>query len=349
MKIFCFLIAVIFSLSGCSLLYSYSDDLPDRINQWIKEKHYKSALNTIEYIKPTHKDYKTIQRQKKSILKLVTSYEQEGINKSTQLAEEGNWILALNFLDEVADNIPDDKNLEKHRDRLLIKRDKIVAVYEYQLLSTQAKNLLEKFDIYEKIRKTLPKNERKRFKLAEYDRMRDETSLKLAKRSEQQYKNSNYRSAIETINLALKLNPDKNIVSRLNKIKKLVGKEERRKTQSYVTEAKSLLKKLQQGYSHAILKETKEKIAWLKSSQKSDNKHKRLISKLEKHLRAGVTQYFEAGRNLYSKGKIEEALSIWLEISPLAPNHPKLQSHIKRAGKVLKKLKKLSNKPANKK
>lgn len=45
-------------------MYSYSDNLPQQINQWIAEKKYNTALNTISHIKPSHKDYRVIQRKK---------------------------------------------------------------------------------------------------------------------------------------------------------------------------------------------------------------------------------------------------------------------------------------------
>jgi len=70
-----------------------------------------------------------------------------------------------------------------------------------------------------------------------------------------------------------------------------------------------------------------------------------LAEKLKERLNAGVKQRFEAARSLYSKGKIQEALSIWLELKELEPENIKLQSHINRAEKILTKLKKLTNKP----
>ena len=86
------------------------------------------------------------------------------------------------------------------------------------------------------------------------------------------------------------------------------------------------------------------------NKNKEDNKsYQTLIDKLKKHLAKGVKQRFEAARNLYSKGKTQESLSIWLELKELDPNNTKLLSHIERAEKVLSKFKKLSNKPAKKK
>lgn len=340
-----FLLLLSLSFSGCSLIYSYSDDLPQRIDHWIKEKKYNVALNTIDYIKPSHKSYKKIQRKKNLILKQIVSYENEGIKKSTELANQGSWIKALEKLDEIEGNILNTKNVEKHREKLLKQRSKVISNYEYEVLNSQARDIANKIKLYKKIKKTVSKNERNELDIAKFDNLRHEISLKLTTQSEQQYEKGHYNKASKTINLALKLNPDKEPLSSLNKIKSLIKKNTKLKTLSYVASAKSLLSKLSQGYSHAILKETKEKVLWLNKNKENKNAHKVLIRKLEKHLAAGMKQHFEAGRKLYSKGKTQEALSIWLELKTLEPDYPKLQAHISRAEKVITKLKKLSNKP----
>lgn len=347
MKTRLLLIALSLSFSGCSLIYSYSDNLPQRLNQWIKEKRYNIALDTISHVKPTHKDYRLIQRKKNTIRKKMAAYESKAIEKSTQLTRQGNWLQALELLDEVEKNIVNTKNIEKHRKILLIKRAKVISALEKDVLNIKAVNLTNKIELYKKINKTVTKRESNNLEISEFDELREETSLKLATISEHHFNNKQYDKALSSIELALKLSPEDDITPELKNIKKRIKKTTKRKKSLYVKESKALLNKLSQGYSHAILKETKEKIRWLNKIKNNDKTYTKLISKLKKHLKKGVKQHFEAARKLYSKGKTQEALSIWLDIKELDPQHPKLQSHINRAEKVLIKLKKLSNKPAN--
>ena len=345
MKIRFLLLFLSISFSGCSLIYSYSDDLPQRIDRWVAEKKYNVALNTIDYIKPKHKFYHITQRKKKTILKQIVSYENAAIEKSNQLSSQGRWIDAFKLLDKVENNLVDTKKIENHRAKLLIKRNKIIATYENDLLYSQAEYLAGKMELYQKIKKTVSKNENNRLDISKFDDLRQETNLRLTKRCEQQYKKGQYDNALTTINLALKLNPNKRIVLRLKKIKSRIKRDTKLRKSKHVKNAKSLLNKLSQGYSHAILKETKQTIMWLKKNRENKSVYQGLIKRLEAHLTAGVKQHFEAARKLYSKGKTQEALSIWISIKELNPKYPRLQSHIKRAEKVLIKLEKLSNKP----
>ena len=345
MKIRFLLLFLSISFSGCSLIYSYSDDLPKRLDRWIAEKKYNVALNTIDYIKPKHKYYRLTQRKKKIILKQIISYENAAIEKSNQFSSQGRWIDAFKLLDEVAGNIIDTKKIKNHRAKLLKKRNKIIATYENDLLYSQAEYLAGKMELYERIKKTVSKNENNKLDISKFDDLRQETNSRLTRRCEQQYKKGQYDNALTTINLALKLNPDKSIISRLKKIKNRIKKDTKLRKSKLVKNAKNLLSKLSQGYSHAILKETKTTIMWLKKNRENKNVYQGLITRLEVHLTAGVKQHFEAARKLYSKGKTQEALSIWISIKELQPEYPRLQSHIKRAKKVLIKLDKLSNKP----
>lgn len=343
------LIVISLSFSGCSLIYSYSDNLPQRLNQWMSEKKYNTALNTISHIKPTHKDYRVIQQTKKLIIKKMASYENMAIAKSTQLAKKGYWLRALNLLDEVSDNILETQNIELHRKKLLKKRSRVITGFKRDVLNSQANSLARKIELYKRIKNTVTKNENNELDIAEFDDMRQETSLKLLNRSELQFKNRHYGNALSTIEIALKLEPDEELTLRLNKIKKQIKRATKSNKSAYISEAKVLLNKLSQGYSHEVLKETKEKINWLNKIKGKDKNYRLIIKKLKRHLKTGVKQHFEAARKLYSEGKTQEALSIWLDLKELDPEYPKLQSHINRAEKIIIKLKKLSNKPENKK
>lgn len=340
-----FIILITFHLSGCSLLYSYSDHLPQRLDEWMAEKKYNVALNTIDYIKPDHKEYRLIQQKKKIILNKMNSYESKTIEKSTQLANQGKWLKALKLLDEAAENVLDAEKIKKHRTKLFSERKKVIANYENDILYAQAISLADKMELYRKIKNTVNESENNQLDIAEFDELRQETSLRLMQRGEQQYKKRQYDSAITTVNIALKLKPNEDITKDLKNLKTRISKATRHKKTAYVKEIKSLLSKLSQGYSHAILKETKEKIKWLNAIKGNEKIYLKLIRKLKKHLAAGIKQRFEAARKLYSEGKTQEALSIWIQLKELDPENLKLQSHIKRAEKVLLKLKKLSNKP----
>lgn len=254
------LILLSLSFSGCTLLYSYDDNLPQRLDQWINEKKYNTALNTIDYIKSDHKDYRIIQEKKKLIVKKMNNYESMAIEKSTLLASQGDWLKAFKLLKEVANNIIDAKDIETHHNNLLNKRHLVIHNYENDVLYRQAEDLAEKMGLYGKIKKTADKDEENQLNISEFDTSRKKISLRLTTLGEQQHKNKQYNKALKTINLALKLMPEEKTSTNLEKIKKHIKQINKTKKISHLKKAKILLGKLSQGYSHAILNKTKATI-----------------------------------------------------------------------------------------
>lgn len=339
------LILLSLSISGCTLLYSYSENLPQRLDQWTSKNKYSVALNTIDHIKPDHKDYRIIQKKKEIIVEKMNTYEQNTIKESSALANQGNWVKAFSLLNIATENIFDTKNIKKHHANLMRKRKTVILSYENEILYNQAKFLIKEMVLYEKIKITVSTNETNYLHITKYDNLREKTSLSLSELSEQQYKNNQFNSAINTINLALKLNPELDTVKKLKTTTKLIDKATKSIKAEKLKKAKSLLSKLSQGYSHSILSKAKSTIVSLEKNNNENKSNIKLISQLKKHLSKGIKQRFGAASNLYSKGKTQEALSIWIELKELDPDNAKLQSHIERAEKIMSKLKKLSNKP----
>jgi len=331
-------------INGCSLLYSYDENLTQRIDQWIEEGKFKTALNTISYVDPDHKHYKTVQQQKKKITLYLINYESDAIIKSNQLVKQGNWLTALDYIDQVSENIPDNRKIISHKKNLLKQRDQIIKKYETRILNHQANNLVAKIGLYDEINKTVTTDEKNQLEIKEFYILKNKVIKRLTLQSEYYYRKNDFDKAENSVALGLKLRPEKEYFSRLNKIKKHIQSKNNIKNTLRINHAKALLKKLSQGYSRSILKETKETINQLKENTKKTKTELNLIAKLEKHLKIGVKRYFKAARKLYSEEKIQEALSIWLSLKDLEPDYPKLDTYIKRAERIVKNLNKITNK-----
>lgn len=329
-------------LSGCSFLHAHSDNLPKKLESWTKENKFKHALSTINYVNTKHKDYKKIQKLKLAIIEKAKKYEEEQIEFAKNLAEKGQWVKAFIALDKAIDTLPSPGKILKVRKDLLDQREVILLTYDNLLLSTHAQKLADDLAIYENLKVILTEEEARRFHVDEYNKSRIEACLKLAKRSQEQYNSGQFILASATIDTALSLKPEGEILNQLQLIQKQIDSDRERKKQIQISRIKALINKLQQGYSHEILVQANIMLDWLiENKAKGSSEDDKLIKTLETHLSKGINQYIEAARNLYSKGKIQQALDIWKELYLFNPQHPKLLSHINRAEKVLAKLKKL--------
>ncbi len=346
MKLRILLICISLLFNGCTLLYSYSDNLPEKIEQWIKEKNYRTALDTIDYIKPGHKDYRKIQKQKKRILKKLEQHETAVIEKSRHLAETGEWLKAFALLDKASEQIGDTKKLIRHRQQLLQQRSRIIYQYENDWLQSQARFVASQLPFYYKISKTAENGESDILDMVAFQQLRLATIEQLTERSQQLFQQSRYDESLKQVELALTMEPDRETRQLLQKIKQHIRKNTRLKKLARFKQNQELLARLLQGHSYDILKQAKQEVNWLRDNAEGNTGYLQLARQLGQHLEMGLKQYFNTARKLYSKGKTQEALSIWQELVAIEPDYPKLKSHIQRAEKVLEKLKKLSNKPA---
>ncbi len=335
-------------LSGCSLIYSYSDNLPQKINEWISNKDYKTALETISYIRPGHKYYALMQRKKLIIKTQIEKYESRVISRTEKLVEKGEWLAALRLLDEAEQHTGPSVTIQKQRNKILQQRNRLLQDYEQDLLTSQANYIIEKMPLYREIRKTVTDKESDEIDISGFIDLKNDTAQKLVRHSRSLIQRNRYEQALKNIELAQKLSPPVESRQEIRQLKKLIRKNTRIKKQKHYSQAKDLLVKLKQDRSYSSLKEAYKNINWLKQNSDGDNKFLQLAEQLQQHLDKGMKRFFFTARKLYSKGKTQEALSIWLELKNIDPDYPELQAHIQRAEKVLNKLKELSNKPRNK-
>lgn len=328
-------------LSGCAQLYSHSSDLTTKVEQWINEQRYGYAMDVLANVSPTHNQYAVLQKQKQKISGLITSLEKSTVSKAKELASGGHWAKAFSLIDDSLEKVPDDNNILAIRDILQQEREAEIAAYEQKLLISRAKHIANDISIYAKISEILPDEAEHRFDLRKFNLQRQDVSNQLAKRSEQLYKAGKYSAAQDIINLAKQLDPADDVQAYIGNIEQLINASLHQQKRNQLEEIKALLVKLQQGYSLDILKQAKEAINWLTANAPDE---KKLLKDLQKHIRHGVEQRFEAGRKLYSEGKIREALDIWEEAAPLQDNNTKLVAHISRARKVLEKMQQLKGK-----
>ena len=107
-----------------------------------------------------------------------------------------------------------------------------------------------------------------------------------------------------------------------------------------------MIAELKQGYSQDNLIRARQQLNVLEKQNSRNKTAIRLRKQLDKRYRKGIDQKIAAGRQLYSSGKIQEALDVWNSLLEIDPGNQKLQGHIDRAERVLKKIQRLSNEGA---
>lgn len=333
-------------LGGCAYISSYSTDLPDKIDLLIQQQEYGEALQVLEYVRPSHAEYKRLMQQKKRIEILITKYERQTIQKADKLTRQGKWYPAELTYEEALEKIPQSEKLQEAQRNFLTERDNYLKQLELSLLLNRANWLIKNAPTQQEIVRILPNDYQRYEELRNYPRRVDKTADQLVDCVQSALNAGNYNLAETCLELAEGIgskNVDKKQLA-IAKQKLAKARKTEVKRQNDITRA--LIAELKQGYSQDNLKRARHQLNILEKQNSRDRTSIKLRKELDKRYRQGIDQKITAGRRLYSSGKIQEALDVWHSLLKIDPDNQKLQGHIDRAERVLKKLEQLSSEGA---
>ncbi len=339
------LISLLFN--GCAYFHSFNSDLPAKIDQWIEQKEYGQALDTLEYVKPGDSNYKLLMQKKQRIRRLAASLENTTISKARRLTNRNKWNDALLTYNSALDKLPDSKKLQEAKNDFLRKRQAYLKELELRLLINKGEWLNRNASLHQKIKSTLPEEYHSIPGIRDYEDDIDETLPALVACTETAILADELHLAQQCLHLAEQLGKDVSEDSRLTAARRQIKQADRTRVQHQNQKTRALLAELKQGYSLENLQRAHEHLAIMRKRNTRDKESVRLQRELNQRLQNGLNQRIEAARRLYSGGKIEQALQIWESLQTIAPDNPKLEAHIERAQRVLDKLQHLhKNGPA---
>jgi tetratricopeptide (TPR) repeat protein len=337
-----FLLVLLVSSSGCAYLTSFSSDLPARVDSLIKQKEYGKARDILAYVKPGHPDYAQLQRQKKRLATLIKAYEKNVLKTSQRLIKQGEWYAAQRSLEKALARLPDSLVLQHAYAEFIKQRDAYLEKLELSLLLNRANWLIKNAPVQKEMVRVLPTEFRRYPELRDYASLVESTAVKLVECFQNALKIKDYETADQCLMLAENIGSDKIDPKALARAHRELARAEKSRLQKINSKTRALIAELKQGYSYDILRRTRAHLDVLRRKQTRDSGFIKLRKDLEHRFRKGIDRKIAAGRQLYSTGKIKEALSIWTALLEIDPGNEKLQAHINRAKRVLRKLKRLS-------
>lgn len=109
---FLLLIAVAAHMSGCAFLYTFESDLDKRVDTWIANHEYATALATLDHVRPSHPQYTLLQKKKQQVLALQKQ-QQEELARREQHLKTIYYQLYINKAEWLAKNSRLTRDLER--------------------------------------------------------------------------------------------------------------------------------------------------------------------------------------------------------------------------------------------
>ncbi len=358
------LISTFFFLTGCSTLIK-QDGLPSisQIDEWVTNNQYGIALSSLERISPNEKMFVTYINKRKQVKKLAVMYEENILRASQVDIDKGNWSGAILSLNEALNNYPTSQVIHQRHNIILNEHQKRINILDAKALLARAKLLYNKLPISKKEVANSPINFSAQWDLQSIEseladmntrlltmagQLIDDNEVSLAEKCIQQ---ARVLTTDEKTLLSIKLLQDK--VNYLNKVKlnastKKAYKERNRtflvKKKNHRYKVKQLVKKTNKALNNNQLILAEKYLTRLLKLEPSNKNYPALQLKHRDKVDRLVYKMTAKGDSLYRQEKIAEAKAIWEKALRYDKRNKTLQSQIRRANRVLSKLKELRNK-----
>lgn len=344
LKFLCLLSCMMF-MSACAFIHSLDDNLPNQINHWIKTENYNRALDTLDYIDKTHKDYALLMQQKAKILRLIPKLEKRLLEQGQLLLKKKKWHEAAQTYEDGLDKLPDSRPLQKAYNNFLTTRAAYLKQLKLKLLQNKTNWLLDDTNIRKEMAAVVPRNYRARWMLQDHNDDIDSTTRILIECVNDSIKDGELDVGRQCLNIAKQLNANNNTLEQLVSAEKLLGLEVNARSRHLSKKGKQSLRLARQALAEGDYNKVKKLMDVLSMQDKKNNQVLTFKKIMDVQLADYIDNRIKEGRRLYSKGEIQQAYLMWKSLQPLAPRNEKLAQLIKRSQHILNKLRKIENNP----
>ncbi len=327
-------------LGGCSFLQSFHSQSTEYVEVLIQEKQYSRAENVLQHISPSHPDYPALMAQKKRLHKLSNKLEKNALAQVRKLRKQNKWQQALQTLHSARTSLPESQLLRKAEQDFLAARNKRINELNMKIDIHKGIWLKDAEPLLDAIVRTQPDNYVRQQQQQQFKLEKARTLKNLARCAREAMDEELYELGRHCLELVNKIDRERQYTESLKQAKVKLQQHDHAWRQQQIKLSGELLKELKQGYSHDNLLRASRHLQKLSSHDQSAEE-KQYSSMLKQELDKGIAQNMDAGRQLYSAGKVTEALSIWTSLRQITPDNEALEAHISRAQRVLKKLERL--------
>ena len=285
----------------------------------------------------------TLDQKLAAIPKASSEHQAEIIKQLASLRKEGEWQEADRQLVVLESNVLPNQDLEDYRVTFDTKRRQAITRLEYELLMLESRQLPARVELYRSLANAGYGDS------SIYSRLQSEQDQKkrvisaLRERAKMAEQEGKLNTSLRYLAALSKLENSDAVKADLRRMKTWIASNNQKKQAS----SKS---KFEAVYNKAINEKD-----WLQARELLDAELKRqpndkdlqaMDSRLKDIYLNQVNQAKQAGEQRYTEGEIEEALKLWEDALPYAPDDVDLLTNVQRAKKILNKLETLKSESA---
>lgn len=276
------------------------------------------------------------------------AFEQAVIRKVVRLEQSDDWAGAEALLERARKAAPDSPILQSAEKQFAERRAARETVLRAELAIHRGELLLKDTEAYERLQKVRRPGLVRWLERNTYENRRAKTAAELHRYGEMALERQDYYLARRCLSLANRLDGDEAIKEDLKHADRRIARLRQRvagRQQPAVgsaPELESAAATFDELLENGRLRRARQLLQTMQRDYPDSERVGRRAARLQARLQEHVAEAIERGKALYSEGKVEQALGVWKQVRPLAPDNVELLSSISRAEKVLQNLRVLS-------
>lgn len=330
-----FSLVAILVLNACNTLAVQTDNPEQQVSQLLADKRFNDALQIVNNIPKTHSQYSQLHAQKNKIQQQKDNYIRQVKSTALKHKQNNKWQQAISTYDWALKNLPHEKTLIDARTALIKERNIKVNDLRKDLLFQKAKVLIGYQPLYEKLLSLVPNDALAHKEISFYEDEKEALAELLMSCGRHGVTIQDYVLAERCLKLSNQLNPantKKLLLDEVTQKKNLIQKNK---------EINLLMAKYKSYYESNDLANAKQSLKGVLKIDKTRPQALKLMRALQQKINHRIDAGLRKGKQLYSQGKIKQALQIWRSLKKIAPKHNELDGLISRARIVERNLKEL--------
>ncbi|MCW8127105.1 hypothetical protein [Microbulbifer halophilus] len=298
------------------------------------------------------------QQQIKQLDSSLQQFEQNAIRTASRLEKQGDWYDAAQVFQAATGVLPDSRTLNKAQQQFLQRRQLREERVRMELAIHRGEQLLHNAEAYQRLRQLKGPDVLSWLEQKNFQRKCSNSVKALQHHAQQALQRENYALAQRALKVTRKLynhDPQQDEEQRkaIDHDLALANHRLRHSKRQTVRRApkkkdsKRYIAELQQALKAGDLQSARQHLSRLRQESPQDPHLQPLQSRFQAQLSTRVKIAIKRGNELYSKGKIQQAVGVWREVQALDPDNVELETNIARAEKVLENLKALSASPGS--
>lgn len=338
------LLVLLLLLHGCASL-GHIDSGIDRVqlvDQYLAENEYSKALALIADISKEDPQALKLEKKRKTILAQLQTFEQQTIAIALKQERKNDWPGAKLTYEEALKKLNTSKTLDEAREAMLKRFQNRMDALKYEELIVTGEWLRKKLPLLRSLHASDPGDLIIQWRYSRTENEAKEAAQELLKSGKQMLDANNLAMAQRILPLAVELDPalstDATVARLDNKLQARKDKKLKDRRRLAQKKDEQTIEEFNRAMAQNKLAEARLHLDQLTQGTKASMAAELMQERLDKAMAEYIQEELSIGNSFYRAGEYKQAIKAWENILKLEPDNETVQSKVKRAKKVVKKL-----------